>query len=106
MPQWLNQKLHLPREMNKGLHGRYRKKYLFTRHHVLHAASAFYTLPYNEAAILTIDGVGEWGTYSFGVGRGNRIELYGELHFPTPSDRSTRRSPISSASKSMVTNTS
>jgi len=78
MPRWLNQKLH----MNKGLHGRYRKKYVFTWHHVSHAASAFYPSPYNEAAILTIDGVSEWATCSFGIGRGNRIELYGELHFP------------------------
>jgi len=103
MPRWLNQKLH----MNKGLHGRYRKKYVFTWHHVSHAASAFYPSPYNEAAILTIDGVSEWATCSFGIGRGNRIELYGELALsPLPLDCSTRRSPISSASESMVTNTS
>ena len=82
MPLWLNQKLHLPREIAKGLHGRYRKKYVFTQHHVAHAASAFYPSPYDEAAILTMDGVGEWATCSFGVGRGNRIELSGKLHFP------------------------
>ncbi|WP_165741824.1 carbamoyltransferase N-terminal domain-containing protein [Candidatus Thiosymbion oneisti] len=82
MPLWLHQKLHLPREIAKGLHGRYRKKYVFTQHHVSHAASAFYPSPYDEAAILTLDGVGEWATCSFGVGQGNRIELSSELHFP------------------------
>jgi len=82
MPLWLNRKLHLPREISKGLHGRYRKKYVFTQHHVAHAASAFYPSPYDEAAILTIDGAGEWATCSFGVGCGNRIALSGELHFP------------------------
>jgi len=82
MPLWLKQKLHLPREMSKGLHGRYRKKYVFTQHHISHAASTFYPSPYDEAAILVIDGVGEWATCSFGVGRGNRIELSAELYFP------------------------
>lgn len=82
MPLWLNQKLHLPREIGRGLHGRYRKKYVFTQHHIVHTASAFYPPPYDEAAILTIDGVGEWATGSFGVGCGDRIELSNELHFP------------------------
>ncbi|MCB2263996.1 MAG: methyltransferase domain-containing protein [Candidatus Thiosymbion ectosymbiont of Robbea hypermnestra] len=82
MPLWLKRKLHLPREISKGLHGCYRKRYVFAPHHVSHAASAFYPSPYEEAAILVIDGVGEWATCSFGVGRGNRIELLGELHFP------------------------
>jgi len=82
MPLWLKQKLHLPREMNKGLRGAYKKRYVFTEHHESHAASAFFPSPFEEAAILTLDGVGEWATSSFGTGRGNRIELTHEQHFP------------------------
>ena len=82
MPLWLKQKLYLPKALSKGLHGAYRKRYVFTEHHESHAASAFFPSPYDEAAILTIDGVGEWATASLGVGRGNRIELLQELHFP------------------------
>ena len=82
MPSWLKQKLHLPREMRKGLGGKYRKQFVFTDHHESHAASAFFPSPFEEAAILTVDGVGEWATASYGAGRGNRIELTHELHFP------------------------
>jgi len=82
IPLWLKQKLHLPREMRKGLHNRYRGRFVFTDHHESHAASAFFPSPYDEAAILTIDGVGEWSTTCIGVGRGNRIELLHELRFP------------------------
>ncbi len=82
MPPWLRQKLYLPRELNRGLGHRYRKRYVFTEHHESHAASAFFPSPFDEAAILTLDGVGEWATASFGTGRGNRIELTHELRFP------------------------
>jgi carbamoyltransferase len=82
MPLWLGQKLHVPREMNRGLEGQYKKRYVFTEHHESHAASAFYPSPFDEAAILTFDGVGEWATTSYGIGRGNRIELLGEMRFP------------------------
>jgi carbamoyltransferase len=82
MPLWLHQKLHLPREMNRGLQGAYRKRYVFPEHHESHAASAFFPSPFDEAAILTLDGVGEWATASFGHGRGNRITLSHELRFP------------------------
>ena len=82
MPLWLRQKLHLPREMNKGLNGQYTKRYVFTEHHESHAASAFFPSPFEEAAILTFDGVGEWATTSFGHGQGKRISLTHELHFP------------------------
>ena len=75
MPLWLRQKLHLPREMNRGLNHQYRKRYVFTEHHESHAASAFFPSPFEEAAILTLDGVGEWATASWGYGRGNRIQL-------------------------------
>ncbi|MBI5757740.1 MAG: carbamoyltransferase [Planctomycetales bacterium] len=82
MPLWLKQKLYLPREIKNGLRGAYRKRVVFTEHHESHAASAFFPSPFDEAAILTMDGVGEWATASFGVGRGNRIEISHELHFP------------------------
>ena len=55
---------------------------LFTEHHEAHAASAFYMSPFNEAAILTVDGVGEWATASYGYGKGKEITLLKELHFP------------------------
>jgi len=57
-------------------------KLLFAEHHQSHAASAFYPSPFEEAAILTMDGVGEWATTSMGIGRGNRLELLKEIHFP------------------------
>ncbi|MFZ0035644.1 MAG: carbamoyltransferase N-terminal domain-containing protein, partial [Sedimentisphaerales bacterium] len=75
MPLWLRQKLHLPREMDKALGHKYKGRYVFTEHHESHAASAFFPSPFEEAAILTMDGVGEWATGSFGIGRGNKIEL-------------------------------
>ena len=82
MPQWLQQKLHLPREIDKGLGGDYRGPIYFCTHHESHAASAFFPSPFEEAAIITLDGVGEWTTTSWGVGRGNKIELRGEVRFP------------------------
>ena len=82
MPLWLHQKLHLPREISKGLKAEYRKRYIFSEHHESHAASAFFPSPFSEAAILTLDGVGEWATASYGYGRGNRITLTHELRFP------------------------
>src|SRR2546423_4177708 len=81
MPLWLKQKLHLPREMRKRLPG-YKNRYVFTDHHESHAASAFFPSPFAEAAILTLDGVGEWSTASLGYGRGNRVTLTHELRFP------------------------
>lgn len=82
MPQWLQQKLHLPREIDKGLGGDYRGPIYFCTHHESHAASAFFPSPFVDAAIITLDGVGEWTTTSWGVGRGNKIELRGEVRFP------------------------
>jgi carbamoyltransferase len=82
MPLWLNQKLHLPRVMRKALGGTYRRRFVFAEHHESHAASAFFPSPFDEAAILTLDGVGEWATASIGIGRGNRIEIASELRFP------------------------
>ena len=82
VPVWLKQKLHLRREIKRGLRGAYGKRIVFTEHHESHAASAFFPSPFEEAAVLTVDGVGEWATASYGVGRGNRIDLTHELHFP------------------------
>lgn len=82
MPVWLRQKLHLPREMRKALGGEYTKRFVFPEHHESHAASAFYPSPFDEAAVLTLDGVGEWATASFGVGRGKTLGLTHELRFP------------------------
>jgi len=82
IPLWLCQKLHLPREMDKALGGKYKGRYVFTEHHESHAASAFFPSPFEEAAILTFDGVGEWDTASFGTGRKNKIELTHVMHFP------------------------
>lgn len=82
MPLWLREKLFLPREMSAGLQGRYKKRFVFTEHHESHAASAFFPSPFEEAAILTLDGVGEWATASFGHGRDNRITLTHQLRFP------------------------
>ncbi len=82
IPLWLRQKLHLPREMDRALQNKYKGRYVFTEHHESHAASAFFPCPFDEAAILTMDGVGEWATASFGTGRGNKIELTHVMHFP------------------------
>jgi carbamoyltransferase len=82
MPLWLKTKLHLPREIRKSLDGRFKKRIVFTGHHEAHAASAFYPSPFDEAAILTMDGVGEWDTASIGMGRGNKMELLKTLEFP------------------------
>ena len=87
MPVWLHEKLFLKKQIYDGLKdvGPYDKrkiKLLFSEHHLSHAASAFYASPYRNAAILTIDGVGEWSTASIGIGKENKISIIKELHFP------------------------
>lgn len=82
LPVWLNTKLHLRREIARGLGDAFRGAYLFTDHHESHAASAFFPSPFEEAAILTLDGVGEWSTACVGEGRGNRVRLTQEIRFP------------------------
>lgn len=87
MPLWLNEKLHLPKRIRRSLRevlgpGGYGGGIVFPEHHESHAASAFYPSPFEEAAILTLDGVGEWATTSLGSGRGNRIDLLQEQRFP------------------------
>jgi carbamoyltransferase len=81
MPVWLKDKLFTRRLIGDHLDG-FEGEMLFTEHHESHAASAFYPSPFVEAAVLTMDGVGEWATSSFGVGRGNELELLGEIHYP------------------------
>ena len=81
MPQWIKQKLWIPEIIHKGLPG-FKGKLIFPSHHESHAASAFYPSPFQEAAILTLDGVGEWATASFGIGKDNDIRLEYELRFP------------------------
>lgn len=80
MPLWLGRKLHVPRVVEKEIG--FKGDVLFTEHHEAHAASAFYPSPFQESAILTVDGVGEWATASYGWGKGNEIHLLKELHFP------------------------
>jgi len=80
MPLWLKQKLWLPEIIRKELN--YKGKVLFCGHHESHAASAFYPSPFKEAAFLTMDGVGEWDTTSFGIGKDNNIEILHTLTFP------------------------
>ena len=81
MPLWAKRKLHLPSLIRREL-GVKNVPLVFLEHHESHAASAFFPSPFDEAAILTLDGVGEWSTASYGTGRGNRIELTHHLEFP------------------------
>ena len=81
MPLWLKEKLFMRSTIRKRLAGA-KAPIVFLDHHESHAASAFFASPYDEAAILTLDGVGEWTTTSQGIGRGNRIELCSHLQFP------------------------
>jgi carbamoyltransferase len=80
MSVWLNQKLWIPQEVCRGLG--HDVKVLFGEHHESHAASAFYPSPFEEAAFLTTDGVGEWTTTSFGFGRGTELHTLAEIKFP------------------------
>ena len=80
MPLWLGQKLHVPKVIRTRLD--YPGPVLFAEHHEAHAASAFYPSPYSRAATLTIDGVGEWATASYGYGEGRHLTLLKDLHFP------------------------
>ncbi|HUL44652.1 MAG TPA: carbamoyltransferase [Bacteroidota bacterium] len=80
MPVWLNEKMWTPQTIRKKLE--YEGPILFSEHHVSHAASAFLVSPFEEAAILTLDGVGEWDTTTYGIGRGTSVELLKTIHFP------------------------
>ena len=80
-PLWVKEKLFTERLLRDGLGG-YDGPILYAEHHESHAASAFFPSPFQEAAILTLDGVGEWATTSIGVGRGSELELWSEMHWP------------------------
>ncbi len=86
MPIWLGAKLYLSRTIRKRLRelgtGRYQKRIVFPQHHQSHAASAFFNSPFQTAAILTVDGVGEWASTTLGVGAGNQIRLTDQISFP------------------------
>ena len=87
IPVWLNEKMFLKKLLFDGLnevekYDKKKVKLLFPEHHMSHAASAFFASPYQESAILTIDGVGEWNTATIGIGNGNKIEIKKELNFP------------------------
>jgi len=81
LPLWLTDKLWMADHIKEHLEG-YQDEILFGEHHESHAASAFYPSPFEQAAILTMDGVGEWATSSIGLGRGSELELLHELRFP------------------------
>ena len=81
LPMWLKERLWMSRDMRKSLGGKLRSPLVFTDHHESHAASAFYPSPFEEAAILTLDGVGEWTTTTAGFGQGNTITLAQHLQF-------------------------
>jgi len=80
MPLWLKEKIFIKDLIQNEL--KFNKDIIFPEHHESHASSAFFPSPFQEAAIITLDGVGEWTTTSFGVGRGNKIELQSEIQFP------------------------
>ena len=81
MPVWIKEKLFIPKQIRDALPG-FAGRMLFPEHHESHAASAFYPSPFERAAFLTIDGVGEWATTSWGVGHGAAFEIRAEIHFP------------------------
>lgn len=80
MPSWLVEKLRVPGQIRKKL--KYKGEIIFLEHHLSHAASSYLVSPFDQAAILTSDGVGEWASCTFGKGIGNKIETYKEIHFP------------------------
>jgi len=84
IPVWIREKLFMKQTLREELSrlGLRKIPILFPEHHLSHAASAFYPSPFEEAAILTIDGVGEWATTTIGKGSGNQITILKELHFP------------------------
>ena len=82
IPVWLKDKLYIHRTIRRALPGATRAKLVFTEHHESHASSAFFSSPFAEAGFLTLDGVGEWCTTAWGIGKGNRIKLRKQITFP------------------------
>ena len=81
IPKWIHKRLWIKDEIKKSLKG-FTGEIIFPEHHMSHAAHTFYTSPFEEAAILTIDGVGEWSTTSFGVARDNEVKLIKDIRWP------------------------
>lgn len=81
-PIWLKEKLWLRRRLQKGIGRKKKLPIVFLDHHESHAASAFFPSPFQEAAILTLDGVGEWSTTTLGTGQGNRLNILHQIKFP------------------------
>src|SRR5262249_17785261 len=82
IPVWLKEKLFMRRTIQRGFREPTKASLVFMDHHESHAASAFFPSPFQEAAILTLDGVGEWSTTAYGTGSGNKIRLTHHLQFP------------------------
>ncbi|MHC4514015.1 MAG: carbamoyltransferase family protein [Planctomycetota bacterium] len=82
IPIWLREKLHMPRVIRKQLGGKPRNPFVFTEHHESHAASAFFPSPFEEAVVVTMDGVGEWATSSIAEGKSNKLTTLKEIRFP------------------------
>lgn len=80
MPSWLKEKLFVRNTIRKRLD--YQGKILFSTHHLSHAAASFFPSPFEEAAFITVDGVGEWATTTYGVARGGKVEILKEINFP------------------------
>ena len=104
IPLWLKEKLFqkklLCEELNKcGFEGNLANRLLFSEHHLSHAASAFFPSPFSKAAILTMDGVGEWATTSFAFGKDNKIKIHKESISPILSDSCIRLSLITLGSR-------
>ena len=81
IPKWLHKRLWIKNDIKKTLDG-FSGEVIFPEHHMSHAAHTFYTSPFQESAILTVDGVGEWSTTSFGYGKNNEITLSNDLRWP------------------------
>ena len=80
MPLWIKKKLWIKTLIQDEIG--FKGKILFPEHHASHAASAFYASPFKDAAFLTMDGVGEWATTSYGIGNGNKMEVLADIKFP------------------------
>ena len=82
MPVWLNKKLFIPKQIDKHFNKELTCPIYFTTHHESHCAAAFYPSPFEEAAVICLDGVGEWDTTTWGIGKGNKIEIKQKIEFP------------------------
>ena len=111
MPIWIKDKLFQKSSLIKYLQStlgeevNWRERLLFSEHHLSHAASAYYPSPFESAAVLTLDGVGEWTTTSLAIGKGRELKVIKEIHFPHSLDCSILHSLITQDLKSILVNT-